>query len=119
MTLIQRMTQCYDRVYKISDRLGVAQHCDFSFKDRLSGVVTQVLPRPRQTAPPISKMYGWEQSGVEVNSSDIYITGISRTFSGIMTGAICTINGKSHTVMWIDTTQSVTYNILARPERSR
>lgn len=119
MTLVQRLTSCYDRVYKISDRLGVAQHCDFTYKDRLTSLVTTVLPRPRQTAPPVSKMYGWEQSGVDVNASDIYITGVSRTFGGIMTGATCTVNGKSHTIMWIDTTQSVTYAILVRPERAR
>ncbi len=119
MTLISRMTTLYNRVYPISDKLGVPTHVDFSYKDRLSGVVTSVIPRPRCGNPPTNKLYGWEQSGVEVNNGDKYVTNISRTFSGIVEGAICNIDGKAHTIMWIDRTQSVTYNILVRPERSR
>lgn len=119
MSLVDRMTNVYDRIYPISDRFGVKSHVDFSYKDRLTSVTTVVNPRPRAGNVPVNKLYGFQQSGVEVNDSDLYVTGISRTFSGIVEGAICFINNKAHTILWIDRTQSVTFNLLARPERNR
>lgn len=119
MSLVDRMIQVYDRTYKISDRLGVKQHVDFSYRDRLTSLVTVVTPRPRAGNPPTSKMMLWQQNNVEVTNNDTYITGISRTYSGIKNGATCTVNGKPHTIMWIDDTQSVTFNILVKPERAR
>jgi hypothetical protein len=119
MKLVAKLTQVYDKVYAISDRLGVNQHVDFSYTDRVTQLSALVLPRPLATAPPTHKLYGWQQQNVEVNSGDRYITGVSRTFSGITKGAICTVDGKPHSILWIDTDQSVTYNLLVRPERSR
>jgi hypothetical protein len=113
------MTEVYNRTYQISDKLGVKQHVDFSYMDRLTAVVTVVVPRPRAGNPPVHRLVSWESKGVEVNASDTYVTGISRTYEGIREGATCTVNGKQHTILWIDNEQSVTYNILARPERNR
>lgn len=120
MSLVDRMTTVYDRVYGISDRFGVNMHTDFSYKNRITGVVTAILPRPRIGNPPVHKLMQWEKQGtVDVNNNDKYITGISRTFEGITEGTICTVAGKEHTILWIDREQTVTFNILVRPERSR
>ena len=119
MTLVSRMTTVYDRVYKISDRLGVPSHCDFTFVDRLDTLVKTVTPRPRVGSPPVNKLTQWEKSGVEVNNDMVYVTGISRTYSTLKKGTFCNINGKPYTIMWLDEEQSVTFNILCRPERSR
>ena len=119
MSLLDNMIRVFDRTYAISDKLGVKQHVDFGYTNRLTSVYTIVLPRPKQTNPPAHKLTAWQQQNVEVNSLDMYITGVSRTFSGIMQGATCKVNGKPHTILWIDEDQSVTYSILVRPERSR
>lgn len=119
MSLIDRMTTVYDRVYPISDRLGVKQHVSFTYTDRMTSVVTSVTPRPRAGNPPAHKLMMWQQQNVEVNNGDLYITGVSRTYNGILQGAVCTIDGKAHTILWIDKEQSVTYSLLVRPERSR
>lgn len=113
------MALVYNKVYAISDRLGVTTHIDFSFKDR-AGNVTTVIPRPKAGSPPISKMMSWEKQGnVEVNNGDKYITGISKTFDNIIEGTVCNIDGRKYTILWIDREQTVTYNLLVRPERSR
>lgn len=119
MSLVDRLVKVYDRTYAISDRFGVKQHVDFSYTDRLTSVVVPVTPRPRQTNPPAHKLMMWQQQNVEVNNLDMYITGVSRTYSGIIQGATCTVNGLKHTILWIDEDQSVTYSLLVRPERAR
>lgn len=119
MSLIDRMTKIYDRTYTISDKFGIKQHVDFAYKDRMTSLVTNVLPRPVQTNPSPHRLMFWQQKNVEVSSLDVYIKGVSRTYSGIMQGATCTVNGKPHTILWIDEDQSVTYSILVRPERAR
>lgn len=119
MSLVSRMTTVYDRVFKISDKLGVPSHCDFSFVDRVDSLTHVVTPRPRVGSPPVNKLTAWEKSGVEVNNDMVYVTGISRTYDHIKKGTFCYINGKPFTIMWVDVEQSVTFNVLCRPERSR
>lgn len=119
MTLIENMTKVYDRVYGISDKLGVNTHVNFSYKDR-AGNVVNVTPRPRLSNPPAHKLVAWEKQGnVEVNASDKYVTGISRTYGTIIEGTICTIDGRTYSILWVDREQTVTYNLLVRPERVR
>ena len=119
MSLVQRMTKVYDRVYGISDRLGVPSHCTFSYLNRLTNLLVTVIPNPRVSSPPSNSLFKWVNSGVEVNQETVYVSGISRTFSTITEGSICYINGMPHTIMWLDSDKSVTFNLLARPERSR
>ena len=119
MSLVQRMTKAYDRVYGISDRLGIPQHCDFSYYDRITALTVQVLPRPRKTPPSENSLFKWQEAGVEVNKDTIYIKDISRTFDNIKIGLLCYINSEPYTIMWVDSSKSVTFNILCRPERSR
>jgi hypothetical protein len=119
MKLVQRLTKVYDRVYKISDNLGVPSHADFIYRNITLGVDMTVTPRPRVSSPPANSLYKWENSGVEVNQDTVYVSGISRTFDDIRTGSICYIDGKPYTIMWLDSDKSVTFNLLARPERSR
>ena len=120
MALVDRMSRVYNRVYGISDRLGVPTHIDFTYKNRMTGVVTNIIPRPQIGNPPAYKMTQWrEQGNVEVSSNDKYVTGVSRTFDGITEGAVCQVNGRDHTILWIDKEQAVTYNLLVRPERAR
>lgn len=119
MALVDRMVKLYDKVYPISDRFGVKTHCDFTFLNRTTQLFTTVLPRPRAGSPPVNKLTVWRESGVEVNQDMLYVTGISRTFTDIKKGTICTIDNKPYTIMWLDIEQTVTFNILCRPERSR
>ena len=119
MSLVSRMNLVYNRVYGISDRLGVPTHCTFKFVSRDTAVETEVVPRPRVGSPPVNKLTAWERSGVEVNNDMVYVTGISRTYNQIRKGTFCTIDGKPYTIMWLDSEKSVTFDILCRPERSR
>lgn len=119
MALVDRMVNLYDSVYSISDKFGVKTHCDFTFLNRTTQAYTNVLPRPQVGSPPINKLTAWEKSGVEVNQDMVYVKGISRTFTGIKKGTICTIDGRPYTIMWLDVEQTVTFNVLCRPERSR
>lgn len=118
MSLVSNMTSVYDRIYPISDRLGVPSHCNFTYTDRRTAVTTTVNPRPRVGSPSQTQQ-GWRNSVVEVNKDDVSVTGISRTYTGLKEGSLCHINGKPYTVLWIDREQTVTYNLLARPERTR
>lgn len=117
--LVQKLTKVYDRVYKISDKLGVPSHCTFVYHNRVTNLDINVTPRPRVSSPPTNSLFKWEQSGVEVNQDTVYVSGISRTFDDIRVGSICYIDTKPHTITWLDSDKSVTFNILARPERSR
>ena len=119
MTLVSKMTVVYNRVYGISDRLGVPSHSTFTYLDKLTNTNIVVLPRPRVGSPPVNKLTQWEKSGVEVNQDMVYVTGISRTYDGVKKGTFCTIDAKYYTIMWVDTTNTVTFNILCRPERNR
>jgi hypothetical protein len=119
MKLVQKLVNVYDRVYAISDRLGVPSHCDFVYHNRSLNTDVTVTPRPRVSSPPTNSLYKWENSGVEVNADTVYVSGISRTFDSIRVGSICYIDTKPHTIMWLDSDKSVTFNILAKPERSR
>jgi hypothetical protein len=119
MSLVSKMTGLYDRVYPISDRFGVPSHCDFRYRDRVTSIETIVLPRPRVGSPSARDLTKWLDSGIEVNRDSVIVSGISRTFGGIEEGAICFIDGRAHTILWIDREQTVTYRIVAQPERMR
>lgn len=119
MSLVSRMTTVYDRIYPISDRLGVPNHVNFTFLDKVSQADINVLPRPKAGSPPVNKLTAWEKSGVEVNQDMLYVTGISRTYSSIKKGTFCKIDGKDYTIMWVSNDEIVTFSILLRPERNR
>jgi hypothetical protein len=119
MSLVDNMTGVFNRIYPVSDRLGIKTHCDFTYLNRNTGLSTTVLPRPQAGDPPTNKMYEWNTKGVEVNNGDLYVTNISRSYTDLKQGTTCSINGQVCTILWIEKTKTVTYNVLCRPERSR
>ena len=119
MSLVSRLNGVYDRIYALSDRLGTPQHCDFSYKVRATEVWTDVAPRPKITSPPAYKVLAWHQQNVEVTLADRFVVGISRTFFDIEDAAICKIDGKLYSILWIDRDQALTYKLLVRMERAR
>lgn len=116
------MIGMYDRIYGISDKLGVPQHVDFAYTDRASGVTTPVLPRPRAYKLGSLSSYqlqGWLGSNVDLHESDLVISGLSRTHAKIKDAAVCTIDGQPHTVLYLDEGRTVTLSVLVRAERVR
>jgi hypothetical protein len=119
MSLVDNMAGVFNRIYPISDRFGIKTHITFTYKNRNTGLDTTVLPRPQANNPPVNKVYEFNARGVEVNSGDKYVTNISRTYSDVVEGSICSIDGKPYSILWIDREKTVTYNLLCRPERAR
>lgn len=124
--LVQRLQRTRDSVYALSDKFGMIGHCRAIFRHRINRTDYEVLPRPRLLEPSSRQLYKLSTL-VEVNRDDKMLMGVSRfglendrdDLDYIYNGAICYLDGKPYSILWVDKNRSHDYEMLVRPERAR
>lgn len=79
MTLVSQLQQLYDQLAPLPDTLGVPTYWNVALDD-MAGNLALILPRPRPETQSISayELMSFNQAGLKVEDSDIWLSGISR-----------------------------------------